>query len=267
MPWMRYIPQEMHPKNQRSHFAQNASVKLTGGTTGDCINTPVEIRALRTGAIAKVPVILAELTLQLNLDAKIDLPVVASEINIIKNSVKVSQCLLLSDTNMLFIKGYVSQNIEYKAISSIYGDQEYGSVSQCAVEVPFGCTTSVDFNGSDPLDPIPNDIKTFEYQNKQNIDTRRVENNPIPHRDFLEKNRISTEHFNDLPYCELVSTRIIEADKCLSNSNVHRFNTTKEKYIKNIEEKMVIYLTIKILQNQQIEIFPMALRAVLDKDS
>ena len=112
MPWMRYIPQETHPKNRRSHFAQNASVKLTGGITGDCINTPVKISALRTGAIAKVPVILAELTLQLNLEAIIDLPVVASEINEIKNSVKVSQCLLLSDTNMLFIKGYVSQNIE-----------------------------------------------------------------------------------------------------------------------------------------------------------
>ena len=161
----------------------------------------------------------------------------------------------------------MSVKILSKAISSIYGDREYGTVNQCAVEVPFGCTTSVDFNGSDPLEPIPNDIKTFEYQNKQNISTRMVENNPIPLTDFLEQNRISTEHFNDLPYCELVSSRIIESDKCLSNSNISRFNTTKDKYIKNIEEKMLIYLTIKILQNQQIEILPMALRAVFDKDS
>lgn len=259
MPWMRYIPEKRDPNKKKTNFSRDACVKVAGGTTGDCLNTPVKIHAVRTGAIVKVPVVLAELTLQLDIDATVDLPVVVSEIIDIKNNIKIHKCQLIPRTNKLFIKGGLSQSIEYKVTRSIY-DGKFESLNQCKVDIPFGCTTSIYYNGGEPLDPVPNDTETFEYNN-QSIYGIGCKTNEV--LESLEQNRISTENFNDLPYCELTSSKVVEYDRYLNCGN----NTSKGKSIKGIEENIVIYLTIKILQSQQIEVSPMALKAVCEKDS
>ncbi len=250
MPWMRYIPKKVEPKDKRNSSFPNASVKLTGGTTGDCPNNPVKINTLNTGTIIKVPVVLAQLSLQLNVDAIVDFPVMVGEVNNIKNDIKISQCKLLPMTNKLFIKGYITQMIEYKARASIYHGK-YETIDQCRVEIPFGTTTSVEYNGGEPLEAIPNDSQTFEYHNGGDVE------------DFIEKNKITTENFNDLPYCQLVSNKIVESYRYLN----HGSNTIKVRSIKSIDEKMVVYLTIGIFQNQQIEIVPKTLHIGENKES
>ena len=214
MPWIRYIPTDVN-SYKLDKLSQNPKVKMLGGTTGDCMNTPMTINALRTGAIAKIPVILAELELQLNIDAAIDLPVPALEVKNIHKSIKVVECLLLKETNVLFIKGYVRKTLQYtcRPICSYKGFCD--NIRQCTVDLPFGCTTSVLFNGADPVMSVPSSLKVFEHYNQNHTIGNHADSDPSMSGEPIIHNEIRTEHYNELPYCELVNSRIVEQDRLL----------------------------------------------------
>ena len=78
----------------------------------NCPNTPVTPIGLPGGVVVKIPVVLAELTVRFNVNAFIKLPELALEIKDIKKRLKITQCMLLQPTNILFIKGYVRKNID-----------------------------------------------------------------------------------------------------------------------------------------------------------
>ena len=75
--------------------------------------------------------------------------------------------------------------------------------------------------------------------------------------DLTEYNQVSTEFFNELPYCDLVSATIVELDEAL-NPTFPPFKEVpfEERMFERIEEKMVLDLTLKILQNRQVAIPP-----------
>jgi hypothetical protein len=77
--------------------------------------------------------------------------------------------------------------------------------------------------------------------------------------DLTEYNQISTEEFNELPYCELIRAEIIEFDEALDPTAEydHKFMPFEEKRFRRIQEKMVLYLTVKLLQNRQVAIPPL----------
>jgi hypothetical protein len=238
--------------------------KVSGGTTGDCVNTPTDISPLATGAVVKIPVVLAELTVQINADAIIDLPEYAWEIKRIKKHLKVTQCLLLQDTNVLFIKGFIRKNIEYTTRSCSSSEGICGDIKHCTVDIPFSCTTPVDFNGIDPLTPIPRTSAEFEYLREQDISGPGfADKDRLLSGDLSEFNQISTEYFNELPFCELISSKIVEFDEQLNRVSPEGYSVpVGEKRFKSIEEKMVIFITLKILQKRQIAIPPTAIGGV-----
>jgi hypothetical protein len=258
MPWVRYIPKDMETNPKNNPSTKNPRVKIVGGSSGDCMNTPVTINALRTGAIIKVPVILAELELQLSVDAEVEIPIPAREVKSLNKTIKITECTLLQDTNVLFIKGYVKKTIQYTFSPVSYYQGLFENVRQCNVEIPFGCTTKVTFNGLDPLVPIPKNSTEYEYNVKQDHEYKGISD------EITIKSKISSQFYNEAPFCELVGSRIVEYEG-ISNCNPN--NLTKDGLIKSIEEKMVIQLTIKILQNCQVALPPLALCAVLDRDT
>lgn len=241
---------------------------VTGGTAGDCVNTPAPILPLVTGAVAKIPVVLAELTLQVNVNSIIDLPEYAWEIKDIKKHLKITQCLLIQDTNMLFIKGYVRKNIQYATRSCSNSQGFCGDIKHCTVDVPFSCTTPVFFNGIAPLSPVPRTSVEFEYLRQQNLHGPQfADKDHLMSGDMSEFNQISTEYFNELPYCELISSRIVEFDEQLGRVHHDYYKMPyDEKQFKSIEEKMVIFLTLKVLQNRQVAIPPTGCAAIPDND-
>ena len=207
-------------------------VRVTSEAIIDCANEPAAINPFAAGAVAKIPIILAELTVQVNVNSVIDLPEWTNKIKGSKKRVKIIQCLLLQNTNTLFIKGCVRKNIEYVKINS---SGFSGDIRDVSVEIPFKCTTGVIFNGNDPVPLIPSRSVEFEYQQADMLSD-----------DFTEFNQISTAFYNELPFCELTSSRIVEIDE-------HSF---ERGGFKSIEEKMVIYLTLKILQYCKVAIPP-----------
>jgi hypothetical protein len=241
---------------------------VTGGTASDCFNTPAPILPLVTGAVAKIPIVLAELTVQVNVNSIIDLPEYAWEIKDIKKHLKVTQCLLIQDTNVLFIKGFVRKNIQYATRSCSNSQTFCGDIKHCTVDVPWSCTTPVFFNGINPLPPIPRTATEFEYLRQQKLHGPEfADKDSLMSGDLSEFNQISTEYFNELPFCELISSRIVEFDEQLGRvrSDCHKM-PFEEKQFKSIEEKMVIFLTLKLLQNRQIAIPPTGFAAVPDHD-
>lgn len=263
-------PLSVEPATPKS-CCKTSCVSVTGGETGSCVNTPAAITALGTGVVGKIPVVLAELTAQFNLDSVIELPEYAYEIKFVKKKVKITQCLLLQNTNMLFIKGFIRKNIDYSTRVCSNAQGICGDIRHCTVDVPFTCTTPVTFNGTPPLAPVASTTTEFEYFREENISGPDFsEKDKLLSGDMREYNQISTEFFNELPYCELVSSRIVEFDEQLHPVQDYCAVTPfEEKKFKRIEEKAVLFLTLKLLQNRQVAIPPAAAAGLVcekDKD-
>lgn len=251
---------QYYNNNRLTHPApiRKACVEVKGGTVNSCENIPAPISALTAGAVAKIPVVLAELNVQFNVSSIIKLPELALEIKRIKKHLKITQCMLLQDTNILFIKGFVRKNIEYATpgwCSNPYGI--CGDIKHCTVDVPFECTTPVTFNGNDPLPIIGTSRDEFVYLRVKDLHRPDfAEKDKLQSADLSEYNQISTEYYNELPYCEIISSRIVEFDEHLGKGHSEYKLPVGEKLFKEIEEKMVIFLTLKVLQNQQVAIGP-----------
>ncbi|MEW6065219.1 MAG: CsxC family protein [Bacillota bacterium] len=227
----------------------------------DCENTPVTITGLTTGVTAKIPVVLAELAVQINLASVIKLPEKAMGIKDIGKRVKLTQCLLLLDPGeqippVLFLEGFVRKNITYASRGCANDKGICGDIRHCAVDVPFNCTTTVEFI-TDPILPIINTSAEFEYIRKQALPTRNfAEKDELLSGDFSEFNQATEEFYNELPYCELVSSRIVEYDEFINRTRPCGDLPIEEIEFSVIEQKMVILLTIKVLQKQQVSIPP-----------
>src|SRR5690606_29175925 len=80
--------------------------------------------------------------------------------------------------------------------------------------------------------------------------------------DFSQFDQISGENFNELPFCELLSSKFIEYDEALDRKMGRVFGEDGEHFeapfeegtFTKVEEKMVVELTLKVLQKQQVEV-------------
>lgn len=224
-----------------------------GKTIETCKNDEVDIDSI-TGVVAKIPVVLAELKVQINVSSFIKLPYPAIEIKDIKKRLKIVQCRLLQNTNMLFIKGFIRKNIDYSTKECSNYKSVCGYIKHCTVDVPFECTTPVTFNGTEPAEIEFNKRKEFEYFKEQELPNYYPEKEQLLAGDLSEFNQISKEYFNELPYCELIKSKIVEFDEYIKREPIDGKAPFEEKEFEKIEEKMVIYLTLKILQKRQVKI-------------
>lgn len=250
-------PQEIKTPIRENHYKgpRSGGVKVTTQSVIDCANNPVEINALHSGVIAKIPVLLAELTIQLNVNSIIDLPEPALEIKHIKRSLKINQCVFLHNTNILYIKGLVRKNIEYAAGNCENADGSCGGIRHCIVEVPFNSTTSVTFNGIEPAPLDSSKSSEFHFLKRP----ERLPGNHSPQDepesdDFPELNQISTAFYNELPFCELTSSKIVEFYDFFNPSGSKGSSPYALRSFESIEEKMVIYLSLKIMQYRKVAI-------------
>jgi len=228
----------------------------------ECTNTPVPIDPIPTSVVAKIPVVLAELTIQINMDSLIDLPEPALEIKQIKKNVKLTQCLLLQDneqqyttnTNKLFIRGFVRKNIDYSTRECSDSEGVCGDLKHCTVDVPFRCVTPVTFNGTPPAPVVFNTLAEFGYFKREDLTGPEfAEKDELLSSDLSEFNQESSEFFNERPFCELIKSRIVEFDEYVNRTRPEGVELPfEEKEFTQIEEKMVVYLTLKILQNRQV---------------
>ncbi|MDD4170265.1 MAG: hypothetical protein PHD36_08470 [Desulfotomaculaceae bacterium] len=226
------------------------------GTKPSCTETPVKPTPVTIGAIAKLPVVLAELTVQINVDSTITLPEPAFEIKNIKKKLKLTQCMLAQNTNKLFLKGFVRKNIDYSTCTGSNLEGFCGDIRHCTVDVPWSCITPVVFNVAAPAPVNFNTTGEFQYLRTGRLGPEFPEKDLLASGDFSEFNQVSTEYFNELPFCELISATITEFDEFLDRKRPPKYVKIpfEEFEFRKIEEKMVIDLTLKVLQKRQVAI-------------
>jgi len=275
---------------------------VSGGTQQECFNDPVKIWPvnIKKRVFAKIPVVLAEIDVQIDVLSTITLPEEALEIKQITKKLKLTQCRLIHDfkrkhfkdkdwekdkdwdkddkdkdwekdkfkfKSKLYLEGFVRKNIEFATVDCRNEFGVCGDIRHCTVDTPFRCVTAIErFNGSPPLPIVFNKKEEFEFFRSSPLPPGFPEKERLLSGDFSEFNQCSFEFFNELPYCELISSEICEHDEYLNLEPVPGA-PFEERTFRQFSEKMVIDLTLKILQNQQVFIHPFFLKPHADADN
>jgi hypothetical protein len=216
-------------------------------------DTPVELFEDFRRPIIKVPTVLAETTLQIVTEATIPLNN-ATEIKRVLKNVFLTQCKLvpvafrdiegapgfrLVTRAKLFVEGFVRKNIEY----STFSRNCTGQINFTNADVPFSgfadLCGDVEQGGDFIIFPIwanSNESRSVFLNDKKG-------DNPRTDKFFFENNVL----FNEQPFCELVAADFFELD-------FSPVQVGPNQAFNSIREKMVLDLTLKVLQVQQYRI-------------
>ncbi|WP_174615526.1 CsxC family protein [Virgibacillus ihumii] len=251
----------MSNKNEQ----QNCVNLNQSASTEQCENTPVEpVVSPTDNPLIRVPVNLGNFQVTSSLVANISFPDPVLEIKDIKKRVEIVQCRLMTPpvTNgedpfsvgpfPLFLKGHVRKNIQYA--SPCPGDTECVSseLKSLTVRVPFECMTTVTLEEPVQL-PVINTRNEFDFFRAQDLGPGFPEKDQFLSSDISQFHQSSTQAYNNLPFCELVSSEILEWDE---STDRQAFGTgpVGEGYFHNIVEKVNLNLTVRVLQNQTVSL-------------
>ncbi|MCM3595762.1 DUF3794 domain-containing protein [Metabacillus idriensis] len=226
--------------------------------------------------IIKVPVLLNEVSVQIPMHAEIDFPAGQNvlEIKTIKKRTYVTQCRLVNrapgsgDTlanyrAKLFLSGFVRKNIQYAAnpVADAAGEI-LSTINSLTVEVPFDCVAEITNFRNFPVGPFTDSREEFGYLISQQLPNDRsfAAKDRLEGTDLSQFHQISTEFYNELPFCELIRADIIEFDESLDRvpfpaaGGVGEEEIVGEGTFTRLSEKMVLDLTLKLLQKQQVRV-------------
>ncbi|RXJ04229.1 DUF3794 domain-containing protein [Anaerobacillus alkaliphilus] len=212
-------------------------------------------------ATVKVPVVLAETVVQLDLNPKIDFPEPVLEIKNIKKNLKITQCRLLLPTNKLFIAGFVRKNIQYATPTHGSKDAVVSNIRSLTIDVPFKAVTEIDYIRKPKFEFGP-ESREFTFFTKSDLPDGFSSKEHLLSADLSQYDQYSGEEYNQLPYCEILSSRFIQYDESLDRKMGRVYDENhecidapfEEGTFTKIEEKMVVEVKIKVLQEQQVNI-------------
>ncbi|GAB6181208.1 hypothetical protein JCM14036_25270 [Desulfotomaculum defluvii] len=103
--------------------------------------------------------------------------------------------------------------------------------------------------------PQENSSNEFGYHRKQELKGAGfAEKDHLLSSDLSEFNQVSEEFFTELPYCELINASMVEYNEYLNRQRPKGVVPFEEREFRQIEEKMVLDINLKILQEQQVAI-------------
>jgi len=210
--------------------------------------------------VAKIAVVLAETEIQVDVEAEFKLKEPFFEIKRIKKNVYLTQCKLLPRSGKigkdgtlisgkLFISGFVRKNIEY-ATADCVEDKKIisGRIAHTTVDVKFRTVAEVVYT-------VPPVVNVRGAQTEIDLLSSCVVKDCgeiLIGKSACEQSFEDNITFTENPYCELEGIRIFEDDTS-SDCVYHKTNSNVKLYNK-ITEKMVIYIRLKVLQLQQVNI-------------
>jgi hypothetical protein len=191
----------------------------------------------------KVPIVTAEPTLQIVVETDIKLHPAATEIKRVKKNVFLEQVKLvpvaltrIDNTDYfnvtrgkLFVAGHIRKNIEYAS------HECKGTLQDRIVDVPFSGFTDIAAFTNPPIIGIAETAEANFLNEKTNLDARLDK--------YFFNNLIK---YNEQPFGELVAANFFELDFSPTM-------TTPEGSFSTLREKIVLELTLKVLQVQQIQ--------------
>ncbi|MGE7998772.1 CsxC family protein [Lysinibacillus sp. NPDC093190] len=209
--------------------------------------TPVVATPLTTPTI-KVPVVLAEPTLQIAVEADITLTPAATEIKRVKKNVFLNQVKLvpvsfarIDNTDFfavtrakLFVAGHIRKNIEYASADC------NGALQDRIADVQFSGFTDLTFpqtvGGPTPILGI-SEFAEANFLNETTQMDARLD------KAFFQ----NLVKYNEQPFGELVAANFFELD-------FSPVMVAPEETFSTLREKIVLELTVKVLQVQQVRL-------------
>ncbi len=211
--------------------------------------TPIHATPV-TGPIIKVPVVLAEPTLQIVVESDITLTPAATEIKRVKKNVFLNQVKLvpvsfarIGTTDFfkvtrakLFVAGHIRKNIEYASAAC------NGALRDRIADVQFSGFTDLTFPQT-PEGPTPIfGISEFAEVNFLNENTQMDARLDKAFFQNLVK-------YNEQPFGELIAANFFELD-------FSPVMAEPEGTFSTLREKIVLELTVKVVQVQQVRLGP-----------
>jgi hypothetical protein len=249
-----------------------------------CPSTPVEPNVIgENDIVTKIPVVLSELVIQIDVEACIELEHPAFEIKRIKKDVILTQAKLLPYASFfnpetgefnggkLFLKGYIRKNIEYAtAECKAKGEDSCccdtgkviaGDIKHTTAYVPFHCVTEVEYNtNARPIVRYRESTKEIEiFRNCQYNCFGKCTPEYIG-SDFCQYNFEDAIGYTEGFGIELEETYINEIDfeKHYRGYRKDEENNCSHKpypgLFDELLEKIVLNIKLKILQDQQVRV-------------
>ncbi|HEY8804477.1 MAG TPA: hypothetical protein VIM42_05080 [Clostridium sp.] len=235
---------------------ENCKTMVTSKMLTLCENNPHTSEVTAETVTVKIPVVLTESTVTITIESSLKLEDAVLQIIHIRKNVYLNQCKLIPNskdgkTGILFIDGFIRKSIEYTTKDQNDKGASCGKVKHATVKVPFKCTTRVTFNTYPKFKPniYQDEVEILRTSNKV-FNPCGVD---ITGRDIREQSFKMIEFFNEKVFCELISAEIAESD-ILENPINRECRTPLEQGFHDITEKVVLFLTIKLLQNQHVQI-------------
>ncbi len=225
-------------------------------TLTECSNEQLTPTGINGPLVGKIPVVLAEPVVQIDVESIIELEDPTFEIKRIKKNLFITQCKVINvglNTGKLFLSGYVRKNIEYATAECIGRKRRSisGDIKHTTVNVPFQCVTKINYVNPPHLCSVQETQETASF-----IDTKDGDDycsQKIIGRSPCEQSFQHYECFNEKIYCELEDVRIYE-DDIQKNPKEMGCKFPHEYTFDSIIEKMVILVRLKLLQKQQVSI-------------
>lgn len=220
----------------------------------------------------KVPITLAVRRVTANLSATIHFPDPVLEIKDIKKRVKIVQCKLLlagvkengafpdldDDENfVLHLRGFVRKNIQYATPCGHSGGSCISSnIRSLTTDLPFECTTIIPSSEllAPPQLPFLNKRAEFDFHRVQDLGHGYPEKDKLLSSDLSQFHQVSTQFYNEMPFCELLRSKITEWDESLDRMTLKGQPPFGEGTFRSMSEKMLLTFDVKVLQNQQVNV-------------
>ncbi|GGH71454.1 hypothetical protein GCM10010978_07410 [Compostibacillus humi] len=156
------------------------------------------------------------------------------------------------------MKGFVRKNIQYASPSPKIEQGTAHSVAShlhsYTVNIPFECVTEIKKFLSMPVMPEVNTREEFDFSVKKTLPEGFPEKDQLLTSDLSQFHQESSQFYNELPYGELISSKIIEWDEAIDREPIPDESPHHEGMFTKVEEKMVLDIVLKVLQNQQIRV-------------
>ncbi|PHE90198.1 DUF3794 domain-containing protein [Bacillus toyonensis] len=254
-------------KNQENVSSErlNQVVRMPESAVQDeCESCPVEPEITCGYVVIKTPVILAEVEIQFVTDAIITFPEPVLEIKSVRKQVKISHSRLLLPSDKIFLKGIVRKNIQYATPIGANNKMISSNLRSLTVDIPFSYTTEITDYLSKPIYKYNEKLELNFYKQNAIHELNHCEDDSVCSDDVFQFDEVNKEIFNEKIYCEVMTGRIIEYNEPLNREYGNICGGNQEQQYENVsleegtftalENKMVIDLKMKVLQQQQIRV-------------
>lgn len=204
-------------------------------------NQGIEYYLSHKSAVADIPVVLSKFEIQVFIEAIINLWEPAFQIKALDKKVILKECELITGTDKLFIKGLLQENIEYATAKCIKLDRISGDIKKMTINIPFKCSTKVNFSHKPQLPKADKLEVGIIHLNKNN-------------EDETEKSSSYFDLPRDKVFCDLDSTEILETNNREEMKPIE--NTLMNTYsFEKIRKKIILTLGLSLLQKQNTFIY------------